>query len=198
MAEYTESIRKLIDCFKSIPGIGPKTAERYALHLVKADAQEAAAFQEAIEGVRQTVKTCAVCGNVGEADPCSICQDVRRDQGLICVVEDIRDLNRIETSGHYIGLYHVLHGRLSPADGVAEENLNLRSFRTRLKSGVREVVVATNPTLEGDATAALIKDLATEAGVQGTRLARGVPVGLNIEYANKAVLADAISGRLAF
>lgn len=202
---YPESVERLIVEFASMPGIGRRSAERMALHVLRADEPDALRLARAIEGVKQSVRPCSVCCNLTEKDPCPICSDNRRDRATILVVEQPRDLIALEQTGMYRGVYHVLMGRLSPLDGVGPEHLTLDALEKRVSSpksniggvGVREVVLGLNPTIEGDGTALYIAERLKRAGVTLSRLARGVPTGGQLEHANKAVLADAIEGRRA-
>ena len=157
MSNYPESVDRLIDEFGKMPGIGGRTAERLALHLLRVPQEEALGLADAIRELREKIKYCSVCHNVSDTDPCHICSDSRRNRDTICVVEEPKDVTAIENSGAYRGLYHVLMGRYSPLEEMDEKNLTVRSLLGRLKSGeIREVIIATNPTLEGDATAALL------------------------------------------
>jgi recombination protein RecR len=189
-------IATLIDQFAALPGIGRKSAERLAYHVMKMPAEDALGFADAVRAVTERLHPCTRCFNLCEDDTCEICRDSRRDTGLLLVVEQVRDLLALETAGSYRGLYHVLQGRLSPLDGVAAEQLTMKQLLQRVRGGqVREVIMGTSPTVEGDATAAEIAGRLADLPVVVTRLARGLVVGSPLEQANKAMLADALSGR---
>src|ERR1700678_2633313 len=195
------AVDRLIDAFGRLPGLGAKSAERLAYHLLKAPAEEALALAEAIRAVKESVRYCENCFHLTEADQplCTICRDPRRDPGLICVVEQTRDLLALEKSGTFSGTYHVLLGRLAPAQGVGPEQLTVDALVNRVRAGgVRELIMATNPTLEGDGTALLVANRLADTGVAITRLARGLASGSVLEFANKEMLADAINGRQRF
>ena len=198
MTNYTQSIQSLMNELARLPGIGMRSAERIAFHLLKQEPAEALKLADAIRDVKTRIRHCSVCYNLTEQDPCGICSDTSRDQGLVCVVEQPKDLLALESTGLYRGGYHVLLGRISPLEDVEPGDLTIEPLMRRMASGsIREVIMGTNPTLEGDGTALYIQSLigARFPAVQLTRLARGLPAGSNIEYANKNILADAISGR---
>src|SRR5574341_1291365 len=179
-----------------MPGIGQKTAERLACYVLKQPVEEAMQFAYAIRDVKKLIKTCSVCFNVSESDPCHICCGANRDSSTICVVEQIADLLIIEKTGEYRGLYHVLQGHISPLEGVTPESLTIEKFLQRVKADhVKEVILATNLNMEGDATALYIHKQLSPLKVLITRLARGLPTGSYLEYANTAIIAEAISGR---
>jgi recombination protein RecR len=195
------TIDRLIQAFGRLPGVGAKTAERLAHHILKCPAEEALELAGAIQEAKERIRHCEVCFHLTEADSprCAICRDSRRDPGLICVVEQPRDLLALEGAGTYQGVYHVLLGRLAPLQGMGPDQLTLDALETRVRAGgVREVILATNPTLEGDGTALLVSQRLAPTGVTLTRLARGLPSGGALEFANKEMLADALSGRRAF
>lgn len=193
---YTESLNKLIEEFGRLPGIGPKTAERLAFFILKADAPEAMKLADAIRDVKTRIRRCKVCWNLSEEDVCQICADPQRDQSLICVVEQPKDVISLEKTGTCKWLYHVLGGHIAPLDGVEADDLTIHQLVERVRSGqVREVVMATNPNLEGDGTSLYISSLLRPLGVRITRLARGLPTGSTIEYASGRILTDAILGR---
>jgi recombination protein RecR len=193
---YTESIRRLMELLSLMPVVGEKTAERLAYHILRLSDEEAQALADAIREVKEKVKQCSVCYQFAEEDPCPICSDARRDRTVICVVEQAKDIVPIEESGGYGGLYHVLCGRLAPLEGMEPEDLTLEALLPRVRSGeVREVILATNPDMEGEATALYVREALGGLPVKVTRLARGVPTGSQLEYANPAILADALSGR---
>lgn len=198
MASYTQSIQTLMTELSRLPGIGMRSAERIAFHLLKQQPADALKLADAIRDVKTRIKNCSICSNLTEDDPCAICQDTRRDQTVVCVVEQPKDLLALESAGLYHGVYHVLLGRISPLEQVEPADLTIDRLAERLAEGtIREVIMGTNPTLEGDGTALYLQNLITARfpTVSVTRLARGLPTGGNIEYANKNILADAISGR---
>ncbi|MDI6448206.1 recombination mediator RecR [Anaerobaca lacustris] len=193
---YTESLNKLIEEFGRLPGIGPKTAERLAFYVLKTDAPEAMKLADAIRDVKTRIRRCRVCWNLSEEDTCRICADPQRDQSLICVVEQPKDVISLEKTGTCKWLYHVLGGHIAPLDGVEANDLTIRQLVERVRGGqVREIIMATNPNLEGDGTSLYISSLLRPLGVRITRLARGLPTGSTIEYASGKILTDAILGR---
>ncbi len=193
------AIACLIQEFAKLPGIGPKTAERLTHHLLGAGKGHALALADALRGISERIGPCRQCFNLTEGDRCSICTDARRDPSLICVVEQPRDIASLERAGSYRGLYHVLQGRLAPLENVGPEQLTVDALVQRVQQGgVREVILATNPTLEGDGTALYISNLLAGTGVLITRLARGLPSGSVLEFANSQMLADALEGRRTF
>ncbi|HEX4145246.1 MAG TPA: recombination mediator RecR [Pirellulales bacterium] len=199
MAQLSESLTKLVDEFAKLPGIGRKSAERLAYHVLRIHKTEALALVDAIRNVKENVHYCRVCYNLAEAEECTICTDPRRDQSLLCVVEQPRDLIALEQAGTYRGLYHVLLGRLSPLEGIGPEQLMIEPLIDRVRGGqFREVIMGTNPTLEGDGTALYISNLLADYPVEITRLARGITTGSVLEFANKEILADALAGRQKF
>jgi recombination protein RecR len=197
MSSYTQSIQNLMNELARLPGIGTRSAERIAFHLLKQKPADAMKLAEAIRDVKTRIKHCSVCYNLTEQDPCSICGDPSRDQGLVCVVEQPKDLLALEATGLYQGVYHVLLGRISPLEDVHPGDLTIDALMKRIASGqVREIIMGTNPNMEGDGTALHLQNLIAQyPNVSVTRLARGLPAGSNIEYANRNILADAISGR---
>ena len=198
MANYTQSIQQLMNELSRLPGVGMRSAERITFHLLKQKPEDALRLSDAIRDVKTRIKNCSICYNLTESDPCSICDDPARDQGLVCVVEQPKDLLALESASVYKGVYHVLLGRIAPLEGVDPGDLTIDALLERLAGGtIREVMMGTNPTLEGDGTALFIQNeiAAKFPHVQVTRLARGLPAGSNIEYANRNILADAISGR---
>ncbi|HUT58456.1 MAG TPA: recombination mediator RecR [Phycisphaerae bacterium] len=196
MAKYSETIERLIEEFGKLPGIGARTAERLAFHVLKSTEDEAMGLARAIRDVKTRIRPCKQCHNLSEGELCAVCSDPRRDRSLICVVEQPKDLLAVESTGAYRGLYHVLMGQIAPLEGVGPEDLTIDALVARVKAGgVREVILATNPTISGDATALHIASLLEGAGVAVTRLARGLPTGGQIEYANKSILTDAITDR---
>jgi recombination protein RecR len=197
MSSHTQSIQNLMNELSRLPGIGMRSAERIAFHLLKQSPAEAMRLAEAIRDVKTRIKHCSICSNLTEDDPCGICANPSRDQGLVCVVEQPKDLIALEAAGLYQGVYHVLLGRISPLEGINPQDLTIDGLVKRLEGGaVREIIMGTNPTMEGDGTALYLQGIiARFPDVQITRLARGLPTGSNIEYANRNILADAISGR---
>lgn len=199
MAQITESVVKVIDEFAKLPGIGRKSAERLAYHILRVHKNEALALADAIRAVRENVRYCSQCYNLAEGELCTICQDPKRDQTQICIVEQPRDLMALEQASVYRGLYHVLLGRIAPLDGVGPDQLTMEPLVDRIRGGViREVIMATNPTVEGDGTALYITNLLAGLPIEVTRLARGITTGSILEYTNKEILADAMSGRQKF
>ena len=202
-AAYPETVSRLIEEFSQLPGIGRRSAERLAFFTLKRSEDEAMALAKAIADVKRKVRHCSVCWNLADDDPCPICIDPTRDAGMVLVVEQPRDLISLEQTGMYKGVYHVLLGRLDPLDGIGPNDLTIQSLIKRLSTPaensrevpVRELVLGLNPDMEGDTTALHIAELAQEMGISTTRLARGIPSGSQIEFASRAVLADAIQGR---
>ena len=198
MNAYTQSIQNLMNELSRLPGIGMRSAERIAFHLLKQRPEDALRLADAIRDVKTRIRHCSICYNLTEQDPCAICSDAARDQSLVCVVEQPKDLLALESTGLYRGVYHVLLGRISPLEDMEPGDLTIEPLLNRLASdSVREIIMGTNPTMEGDGTALYLQSLigGRFPTVQVTRLARGLPAGSNIEYANKNILADAISGR---
>ena len=196
MKYYARPLNRLIGELSRLPGIGGKTAQRLAFHILSMQDQEAFALADAIRDAKTSMKYCSVCGNLTEEDPCSICRDERRDRSVICVVESPRDVIAMEKIREYHGLYHVLHGAISPMDGIGPEDINLKSLITRLQDeAVKELIVATNPTIEGEATAMYIARLIKPSGIRVTRIAHGIPVGGDLEYADEVTLLKAVEGR---
>jgi recombination protein RecR len=189
---------RLIGELSKLPGIGEKTAERLAFHLLSQPKSEALLLAHSIRDLKEQLKSCSKCYNIAQQDLCEICADAKRDAGLVCVVEQTRDLWAIERSGAYRGAYHVLHGHLAPLDGVGPEHLTIPGLVDRVKlGGIREVILATNPTTEGDATAFYLQK-ALGGLVPVSRIARGLPAGSTLEYADRTVVGDALSGRRTF
>lgn len=196
---YGEAVGNLIEQFASLPGIGRKSAERLANHVLDMPASHAQALADSIRRVKQAVHPCKICFNRTEGETCDICRDPRRDKHVVCVVEQPRDLLALEAAGIFHGVYHVLGGRISPLSGVGPDDLTIDSLLHRIRTtGVQEIVMATNPTLEGDGTALYISNLLADLPVKITRLARGIASGSILEFANREMLADALRGRQAF
>ncbi|HML36105.1 MAG TPA: recombination mediator RecR [Bacillota bacterium] len=196
MKHYAKPLSNLIGELAKLPGIGGKTAQRLAFHILSQDDKEAFALAEAILDAKKNMKYCSVCGNLTDVDPCGICTDPARDQSVICVVESPRDVSAMERIKEFQGLYHVLHGAISPMDGIGPEDINLKQLIIRLQQNdVREVILATNPNIEGEATAMYAARLIKPSGIKVTRIAHGVPVGGDLEYADEITLSKAMEGR---
>lgn len=196
---YTKSLNELIEQFAKLPGIGPKTAERLAFHILKTDPQEALSLAEAIHDVKTNIHQCRVCYNLAESEVCSVCSDPRRDHSIICVVEQPKDVISLEKTGLCRWVYHVLNGHIAPLEGIEPDDLTIDALLKRIRAGgVSEIVMATNPNLEGDGTALYIHSLLKTMNVKVTRLARGLPSGSSIEFSAASILQDAILGRTAF
>ena len=196
MSATPKAVSRLIDALSRLPGIGPKTASRLTYYLLRGGNEEAQALALALTELHAHTTFCSTCCNISEADPCALCSDPARDRQMVCVVEEPLDVLAIENTGRYKGLYHVLHGHISPMDRIGPDELRLRELVKRLQEGViREVIVATNPTLEGDATSLYIARLAAPSGVVVTRLALGLPRGGDLEYADRVTLTEALLGR---
>ena len=198
---YAAAVDRLITALGRLPGIGAKSAERLAHHLLRCPAEEALELADAIRAAKEQIRHCQVCFHLTEADQplCAICRDPRRDQATVCVVEQSRDLMALEKAGAFHGVYHVLLGRLAPLSGIGAEQLTIDALVARVQSGtIRELIMATNPNLEGDGTALLIANRLGESGVRITRLARGLASGGTLEFANRDMLSDAFTGRQPF
>ena len=192
----TGPLQRLIDELKKLPGVGPRSAERIAFHLLKAEKDDALALAEAVRDIKEKIRPCTRCYNLADGELCSICADPRRDQSQIVVVEQPKDLINLESTGLITGVYHVLMGHIAPLEGIEPEDLTIAALVERCRGGdVKEVVLATNPNLEGDTTALHITSLLQDTGVKITRLARGLAPGGQIEYANRAMLEEALRGR---
>ena len=191
-----EPIARLIEQFNRLPGIGPKSAQRLTYHLLRAPEEEAEGLAEAIKAVREKLSLCSICLNITDSNPCPICRDTERDHTTICVVEEPIDILALERTRKFKGLYHVLHGVIAPADGIGPEELKIKELLSRLDgSSVSEVILATNPNLEGEATTMYIQRLLAPLGIRVTRLARGLPYGGDLEYADDVTLSRALEGR---
>lgn len=190
------AVTRLIDEFHRLPGIGPKSAQRLTFYLLRASKEQVESLATAIAELREKITTCSICTNIAETNPCGICSDETRDRSTICVVEEPLDVLALERTREYKGLYHVLHGAISPVEGINPEDLRIRELLDRLKdNAVHEIVLATNPNLEGEATAMYLERLIKPLGVRMTRLARGLPVGGDLEYADEVTLTRALEGR---
>ncbi|NLW24825.1 MAG: recombination protein RecR [Clostridia bacterium] len=196
MIYYADAVAKLIEEFAKFPGIGPKTAQRLAFHVLKGSKEDALALAKALIDAKEKVGHCSVCFNLTDINPCRICSNPNRDAGLICVVEDPRDVVALERTREYKGYYHVLNGALSPMEGIGPEQLKIKELLQRLQKGnVKEVILATNSNVEGEATAMYLAKLIKPLGIRVTRLAQGLPVGGDIEYADEVTLSRAFAGR---
>lgn len=198
MAYTPESVEQLVEQFGQLPGIGRKTAHRLALYVLKMEREEIVTLAKALVNVKDKVRYCSICSNITEADPCQICSNSKRDQHIICVVEEPNDVLALERTNEFKGLYHVLGGALSPLDGVGPDDLRVKELLERLSgSGVSEIILAMNPNVEGEATTLYLSKLLKPLGVKVTRIARGLPVGSDLEYADEATLSRALEGRIA-
>jgi recombination protein RecR len=196
MAYYPEPVARLIEALQKLPGVGPKTAQRLTFFLLKRPPAEVGELAESLSQLKSRIGHCSVCFNVTERDPCRICGDSGRDARVLCVVEEPNDLLAIERTGEFRGRYHVLLGALSPLEGIGPEDLKVRELLTRLEAGVvEEIILATNPSVEGEATAIYLAKLLRPLGMRVTRIARGLPVGGDLEYADEVTLAKALEGR---
>ncbi len=195
----TEAINNLIQEFNKLPGIGPKSAQRLAYYLLRASDEQTKLLAEVILSLKQKVTLCTTCFNVTESDPCSICCSDERERSKICIVEQPQDILALEHTGIYRGLYHVLHGAISPTEGMGTDDIRIKELMIRLQDGsVKEVILATNPTLEGEQTALYLSRLISPLGIKVTRLAQGLPFGTELEYADDVTLTRAIEGRQEF
>ncbi|WP_342388099.1 recombination mediator RecR [Salinicoccus bachuensis] len=193
---YPEPISKLIDSFMKLPGIGPKTAQRLAFYVLNMKEDDVVNFSRSLMEVKRDLQFCSVCGHITDIDPCYICQDKNRDRSIVCVVQDTKDVIAMEKMREYKGLYHVLHGAISPMDGIGPEDINVATLIERLKDDqIKEIILATNPNIEGESTAMYISRLVKPIGVKITRLAHGLPVGGDLEYADEVTLSKAIEYR---
>lgn len=196
MLLYARPLQRLIDALAALPGIGPKSAQRLALHLLRVSGEDAERLVTAIVEARDAVRQCDCCFNFAEAAHCPVCDDPTRDQSIITVVADVRDLMALENAGDYHGVYHVLGGLISPMDGIGPDSLRVRELLARLRDdGVREIILATNPTVEGDATALYLARLLKPLGLRVTRIALGLPVGGDLDYADQMTIMRAMEGR---
>lgn len=196
MMFYPEPISKLIDSFMKLPGIGPKTAQRLAFHVLDMKEDDVVLFAKSLVDVKRELTYCETCGHITDVSPCHICQDKQRDRSVVCVVQDSKDVIAMEKMREYKGLYHVLHGAISPMEGIGPEDINIPSLLERLKNDeIEEIILATNPNIEGETTAMYISRLVKPIGIKTTRLAHGLPVGGDLEYADEVTLSKAITGR---
>ncbi|MCB6993302.1 recombination mediator RecR [bacterium 210820-DFI.6.37] len=196
MKYYAKPLGKLINELSRLPGIGGKTAQRLAFHILSMKEGEARSLADAIIDAKENMKYCSVCGNLTDMDPCAICSDPSRDRSVICVVESPKDVVAMERIREYSGLYHVLHGAISPMEGIGPEDINLKQLIVRLQQeDVKEVILATNPNIEGEATAMYIARLIKPSGIRVSRIAHGIPVGGDLEYADEVTLLKAVEGR---
>ena len=196
MSEFSPSIEKLIKSFEKLPSIGNKTAIRLAFYMLNTSEEQANEFVKSIQDARKNLKFCSKCFNISDTDPCEICSNPKRDQSQICVVEDVKDVIAIEKIHEFKGLYHVLHGTISPMDGIGPDDIRIKELLARIMDGtVKEVILATNPKVEGEATAMYISKLVKPMGVKVTRLAHGIPVGGDLEYTDEFTLGKALEGR---
>ena len=196
MAKFAEPMAQLIDELKKLPGIGGKSAQRLAFHILRSSAEDAGALALAIQNLKEKLHLCSICSNITDVDPCSYCSNGARNQRLVCVVEEPTNIAAVEKTRFYNGVYHVLHGAISPLHGVGPEQLRIPSLLKRIESGsVDELIIATNPTIEGEATAVHLTHLIKPFGVKVTRIATGIPAGSDIEYADEVTMLKAIEGR---
>ena len=193
---YPEPIAKLIESFSRLPGIGPKTASRLAFHVLRMQEQDVMDFAKALVGVKRNLQYCSICCNITDADPCRICQDKSRDKSVICVVQEPKDLIAMERTKEFQGMYHVLHGAISPVEGIGPDDIRVSELLGRLTDEtVQELIIATNPNIEGEATAMYLSRLVKPFGIKVTRIAHGLPVGGDLEYADEVTLSKALEGR---
>ncbi|MEK4646380.1 recombination mediator RecR [Exiguobacterium sp. FSL W8-0210] len=195
--QYPEAISRLIESFMKLPGIGPKTAVRLAFHVLDMEEDDVLMFGKALVSAKRDIAYCSVCGNITDQDPCYVCTDKHRNRTIVCVVQDSRDVIAMEKMRDYQGLYHVLHGAISPMEGIGPEDINVSSLLTRLQAdeAITEVILATNPNIEGEATAMYLSRLLKPTGIRITRIAHGLPVGGDLEYADEVTLSRAMEGR---
>ena len=196
MSYYSPSIEKLIESFEKLPSIGNKTAARLAFYILDRPEEEVKEFVDAIINAKKNLKYCSKCFNISDTDPCEICSNPRRDESVICVVEDVKDVVAMERTHEFNGLYHVLHGSISPMNGVGPDDIKIKELLSRLMDGtVKELILATNPRVEGEATAMYISKLVKPMGIKVTRIAHGIPVGGDLEYTDEVTLSKALEGR---
>lgn len=196
MSYYSPSIEKLIEAFEKLPSIGNKTAARLAFYILNSSKEETDEFVSAIINAKQNLKYCSICYNISDTDPCTICSNVGRDKSIICVVEDVKDIVAMERTHEFKGVYHVLHGSISPMNGVGPDDIKIKELLARLMDGdIKEIILATNPRVEGEATAMYISKLVKPLGIKVTRIAHGIPVGGDLEYTDEVTLTKALEGR---
>ncbi|HET9365159.1 MAG TPA: recombination mediator RecR [Candidatus Angelobacter sp.] len=196
MSKFAEPMAQLIDELKKLPGVGSKSAQRMAFHILRSSEEDAAALAVAIQNLKEKLHLCSVCNNITDIDPCSYCSSATRNQRLVCVVEEPTNIASIEKARFYNGVYHVLHGAISPLHGIGPEQLRIPSLLKRIESGsLDEVIIATNPTIEGEATAVHLSGLLKRPGLKITRIATGIPAGSDIEYADEVTMLKAMEGR---
>ncbi|MDO5415477.1 MAG: recombination mediator RecR [Bacillota bacterium] len=196
MKYYAKPLNKLINELSKLPGIGGKTAQRLAFHILSMDDKEAMDLADAITEAKKSMTYCSICGNLTDGDPCAICSDESRDNSVICIVESPKDVVAMEKIREYQGYYHVLHGAISPMDGIGPDDINLKSLIVRLQDeAIKEIIIATNPNIEGEATAMYIARLIKPSGIKVSRIAHGIPVGGDLEYADEVTLLKAVEGR---
>ena len=196
MSLYSPSIEKLIESFEKLPSIGHKTAARLAFYILNSSKEETEEFVSSIINAKKNLKYCSCCFNISDTDPCTICGNPKRDKDVICVVEDVRDIIAIERTHEYKGVYHVLHGSISPMNGIGPDDIKIKELLARLMDGtVKEVILATNPRVEGEATAMYLSKLIKPLGIKVTRIAHGIPVGGDLEYTDEVTLSKALEGR---
>jgi recombination protein RecR len=196
VSKFAEPMAQLIDELKKLPGIGAKSAQRMAFHILRANSDDAEALAAAIRNLKEKLHLCSVCSNITDVDPCSYCSNPSRNQRLVCVVEEPTNIAAVEKTRYYNGVYHVLHGAISPLHGMGPEQLRIPSLVKRIESGsVDEMIIATNPTMEGEATAVYLTGLLKRPGLKVTRIATGIPAGSDIEYADEVTMLKAIEGR---
>ena len=199
MSKFAEPMSRLIDELKKLPGIGGKTAQRLAFHILRSDDEDAEALAEAVRDVKAKLRLCSLCNNITDVEPCVYCSSATRNQRMVCVVEEPTNIGAIEKTKHFNGVYHVLHGSISPLHGVGPEQLRIANLMRRVEDGlVDEVILATNPTVEGEATATYLSGKLRRAGLRVTRIAMGIPVGSDIEYADEITMLKSMEGRREF
>ena len=195
MTSLPASLVRLIEELQRLPGIGPRGAQRLAFHILKSPREQAERLVEAVRDVKERITYCSVCNNITDADPCGFCSDDKRDRGIICVVEEPQNVSAVEKTREFKGVYHVLMGALSPLQGIGPDDLKIKSLLARITNGVGEVILATNPNVEGEATAIYLARLLKPLGVKVTRIAMGVPVGSDLEYADEVTMHKSLEGR---
>jgi recombination protein RecR len=196
MSAYSPSIEKLIESFEKLPSIGHKTAIRLAYHMLDMSDDEIKEFTSSITDAKQKLKYCSICFNISDTDPCPICSDTKRDQSTICVVEDVRDIMAMERTHEYKGVYHVLHGTISPLNGIGPDEIKIKELLNRIRDNeIKEVIIATNPRVEGEATSIYLSKLLKAFNIKVTRIAHGIPVGGDLEYTDEITLMKAMEGR---